>query len=173
MVAEKIIFLDIDGVLCTHKTHMAFHLSKDDNPLKMDKLDPFGIMVLQELCYHDNWKIVISSTWRLNAGCRESIFKQGIYEDMLHKDWRTDTEDRTGYRNRRITKWLREHPENQLYMILDDECHHMLEDPHLNDEYIIQTEGMSGITFNNILDINDLAIKFRSIENGVRNSKKI
>jgi hypothetical protein len=57
----KIIFLDIDGVLCTSRSH----LSKHGRGGLMDAWDDVGALAIKRACeFGTNVKIVISSTWR-------------------------------------------------------------------------------------------------------------
>ena len=56
----KIIFLDIDGVLCTSRSHLAKH-----GKGIMDEWDDVGALAIYRACkFGENVKIVVSSTWR-------------------------------------------------------------------------------------------------------------
>ena len=57
---NNIIFLDIDGVLCTPRACAA-----TDNTGMSSYLDPIGCQLVKRLCEDNNAKIVISSAWRL------------------------------------------------------------------------------------------------------------
>lgn len=98
---EKIIFLDIDGVLMSGK---AFILPSNINI--MDKIkgkkhspkdtalqltfDPIAVALLNRLCDMTQAKIVIISNWRRNIGrdkTKEKLIEQGINKDYFHTDF--------------------------------------------------------------------------------------
>ncbi len=56
----RVIFLDIDGVLNSHRTAAAYR-----EPL-MRKLDPVSVKLLHRIVSKADAKLVISSTWRLD-----------------------------------------------------------------------------------------------------------
>lgn len=69
----KIIFLDIDGVICTHRMHVSGLAKKyrgdglvKDGDAWMTDFDPVSCGLLLRICQeHENVKIVLSSYWRL------------------------------------------------------------------------------------------------------------
>ena len=58
MTSKNIIFLDIDEVLCTSRSRVAYN--------RMSALDEICCRFLLELCKECNCKIVIHSSWRLH-----------------------------------------------------------------------------------------------------------
>lgn len=137
----KIIFLDIDGVLCCHRVSHGM----GERGL-MEVLDPVGLRWLDGLTATGEVKIVISSTWRIGHDkCFfPSIFGVAGYMNLsisLHEDWRT--EDLPGVRGIEIDAWLSKHDDIETYVILDDDSD-MLE--HQMDNFV-KTDGKDGIMF--------------------------
>lgn len=107
----KIIFLDIDGVLNSHRSAYAYHSCK---------LDPVAIELINALVEETGALVVISSTWR-GQGCDDS--KLEILEEIpglkLHPDWFTPWID-VMKRGPEIQSWLDSHDE-VIYVIIDDD----------------------------------------------------
>lgn len=67
----KLIFLDVDGVLNSHRNILAFggwpwpNIEEGSNAEK--NLDPIAIGMLRAICEKTEAKIVLSSTWRLHV----------------------------------------------------------------------------------------------------------
>ncbi len=99
----KVIFLDVDGVIC----------------LDGQNMDQVAMSCLKEIVEKTQAKVVISSTWRLYhqhlSYLREELNKIGI--DPLDV-----TEDLKGLNRRHdeISKWLADHPDVEKFAILDD-----------------------------------------------------
>jgi hypothetical protein len=113
----KVIFLDIDGVLNSSRTVIAY--------LSYDVLDPIAVGLLYQLCYVTDAKIVISSTLRLHHDIP-------YFNEMLQKQFHwegspvigvTPNLDGTGYGHRgsEIQEYLNQHPEIEQYVIFDDD----------------------------------------------------
>lgn len=110
----NMVFLDIDGVLCTPRACVA-----SGNTGMSSYLDPVACMLVKKLCVDNNARIVISSSWRstydqqamraiLNAAC--PALGDLIVDD---KDWwctrswvHSDDDDNTSDRGREITHWI-------------------------------------------------------------------
>jgi len=146
----KIIFLDIDGVLCTYRSHLAENLGS-----KMRAWDATGVDLLKAILTRDsNIKIVITSTWRI--GCpfsleyfenesqatdlHQKLTQHGMW-DYLHTDWRTIEGKR--FRGDEIDAWLHAHRDLiDDYVILDDDSDfHLHHKPHF-----LQTDPINGLT---------------------------
>jgi len=136
---NKIIFLDIDGVITSPRV------------LSWYNWDIYAVNFLRWICEKADCKIVISSTWRNNH-------KQDFFETIfnnLHEDWKTPNMRRYSEvrheRGYEIKKWLENHPEIEDYLIIDD-------DSDMLDEQIshfIQTDSINGILFDNMMKIRD------------------
>lgn len=140
--SNKIIFLDIDGVLVTHRTLVLEHDWQ---------FDPIGVRLLKKLMAdHPGWNIVLSSTWRTMGNPRPMLLSHGLW--YVHKDPMTPF-TMNMWRGDEINKWLAHHPEVTDYIILDDEVSDLYENQM---PFVVQTDPMNGITFENYLQIEKL-----------------
>ena len=147
----KVIFLDIDGVLCTEKSYLAYG-SKG----MMFEWDDLACRFLKTICEKSNTKIVISSTWRCGVENQKHLHQQlqkyGL-EEHLHED--KYTKDFSNIRGKEIEDWLKRNGHEE-YVILDD-CEIMLPEQL---PYFIKTDYFEGLMFADyqkvieILDIN-------------------
>lgn len=130
-----IIFLDIDGVL--------------NNNASISEgvcIIPEKVILVRELCYRTNAKIVISSTWR-------KIFKKkdlsywlamlGLRDPKLIIDY---TDQDGPIRGHEIRRWLEEHPGVTKYVILDDDI------DMLEGQFFVKTRMETGLTNKQVLD---------------------
>lgn len=148
----KIIFLDIDGVLCSFRSHYAQGKPLIDGC--MSALDREGVGLLNVLAGlgTDTIKYVLSSTWRKHhdQGWMENHLRNHGWTGEFHEDWRTTIEhvEHNGIifgvtRGREIQEWLNRHPEITEYVIIDD-------DSDMLDEQLprfAQTHTEDGISF--------------------------
>jgi hypothetical protein len=125
----KVMFLDIDGVLNSVDTAVAFHSLKTeiDYRINEQRLDPVSIGLLKALCDKTDAKIVISSTWRMGRTLQDFI---NIFASYGWKDFPVIDKTPIGYhlfeigsrtRGHEIQHWLSEHPEVTKYLIIDDD----------------------------------------------------
>jgi hypothetical protein len=130
MILPNIIFLDMDGVLCTPRACIAYGNTGGG----YSYLDPVACALVKKLCVECNAKIVVSSAWRqmfdqeamraiLNAACPNL----GNYIWQSHHHWRTSDFDfepgwsDTSDRGREIKRWIDFHEtEFNNFVILDD-----------------------------------------------------
>ena len=119
---DNLIFLDMDGVLCTHKGSA----SVDEAGL-MCYLDPVNVKLLERALRDFNAQIVLSSTWRLTRSLQDmkEVFKFSGAPRLaasFHSRWKTM--DLGGSRGLEIERWLAD--EEDLdgnvynYVIIDD-----------------------------------------------------
>jgi hypothetical protein len=128
--SEKVIFLDIDGVITSARTGWY-------------DMDIYAINFLLWLCKECGAKIVISSTWRHNHG---KEFWQTIFGEHLHEDFKTPDFARFhNHYNRgdEIQNWLSQNDNVDTYCILDDD-RDMLPD---QIPYFVHTNSMNGLQF--------------------------
>lgn len=81
----KFLFLDIDGVLCTERSHFAIEPQPGG---LMVALDPVGVQLLNRICERTTAKIVISSSWRTIYGVHETqchLRAAGLHMRHLNK----------------------------------------------------------------------------------------
>lgn len=144
----KVVFLDIDGVLCTPRACFAV----GDKGI-FSYLDPIACLLLKRLLVETGAKLVISSTWRklhpgtsfdaiLSAACPGlgTFVYYPFADEEKRKDWRT--KDLPGQRGGEIQEWLDRHPEVTHFVILDDDSDML----HLKDK-LVQTDAYDGLGF--------------------------
>jgi hypothetical protein len=103
----NVIFLDIDGVLNTHKT-----VERWRGCIGIDQVLAQRFSRLQQAT---GACVVLSSTWRLSRNWKANMHRNGV-TGIIDK-----TPDLRGrIRGEEIQAWLDAHPEVHLYAILDD-----------------------------------------------------
>lgn len=131
----KILFLDVDGVLNSTRTCVAF----GGYPMQLDHLaafDQVAIRLLQRLCDSAGVQIVLSSAWRNHCRFEDAARAFGL--PIIDK-----TGNGPSPRGRQIQEWLDAHPEVERYAIVDDDADMLPEQmPHF-----VNTSGHDGITW--------------------------
>lgn len=124
----KVIFLDIDGVLCSMRSSMAY----SGPPVAAEtstwtKFDEVSIRLLQEAVRSTGAVVVLTSSWRGKVGKELLQWRLGVrLEDV------TRPEKDGEVRGNQIKDWLDDHPEVTHYAILDDDEDMLPEQmPHL------------------------------------------
>jgi hypothetical protein len=128
----KLLFLDIDGVLNSYRTYFTLgsgdpsFLLSADNP----RLDPIAIALLKRVVDTLDFKIVLSSSWRVGYNDQEIInmWKIGM---STHYGWKvpelfpiigaTQQDDFNASRGQDIQNYLDNSSEVESYIILDDD----------------------------------------------------
>jgi histidinol phosphatase-like enzyme len=110
----KILFLDIDGVLNSNRTCVAF----DGYPHSFDgrdmgQFDHVAIGLIRQLCKATDCSVVLSSDWRLCSTAHETA-------NALDLPVVDCTPSLKGCRGLEINAWLAAHPEVATYAIVDD-----------------------------------------------------
>lgn len=142
---NRVVFLDMDGVLCTRRAALALGAYGH-----IHTLDPIGIQFLNRLHEAAPYQLVISSSWRHIYPDTPVILKaSGLTRPWCNPDWRTkDLWDHTrsskNARPAEIDEWLSRHPEITDYIILDDD--HFKWFPEQRD-HLVQTDPEVGIGF--------------------------
>lgn len=118
-MSEKIIFLDIDGVL--NSASWGRHLSNNHEKkyYMYELLCQEMILHLQDIVFTTNAKIVLSSSWRLSKRCMTMLEEQLRPYNLEIFD--KTISDPTGERGDEIKEWLSRHPEVTHFVILDDD----------------------------------------------------
>lgn len=110
----KVIFLDIDGVLISERSHAAY----GGKGGLMESGDPTAAALLRRLCREAPASLVVSSHWRSNwERTRRLLTCHGLAR-YLHPDPATPRLD--GPRAKEIEAWLGQHSEVAAHAILDD-----------------------------------------------------
>ena len=109
----KILFLDIDGVLNSTRTCVAF----GGYPMELKHIaafDQVAIRLIQRLCDSAGVQVVLSSAWRLHCDFKDVGAALGL--PIIDR-----TPSLSGNRGSEIARWLSEHPEVEQYAIIDDD----------------------------------------------------
>ena len=112
----NVLFLDVDGVLNSHKYLTSLYEKKKRRLEREEFFDPKCMIVLKKIVSKFNLEIVITSSWKIADMCTlERVFKK--YElDILDK-----TKNYGDKRGREIREWLQDHNDVDNFVILDDD----------------------------------------------------
>ena len=110
MYINKLIFLDIDGVLNCHTTKERYGCFLG--------IDQKLIKIFNEIIKKTQAKVVLSSTWRLDNNWREVMKKNGLQCEFI--DRTPHLSDGLYCRGFEINKWLSENKVDK-YCIIDDD----------------------------------------------------
>lgn len=144
----KVIFLDIDGVLNSHRSAKALGgmpfpgRSKDRD---WHLFDPVAVGLLRKVCEETGAVCVLSSSWRMGMDSRE----MKDLSECLGVTIIGATKD-TSYnepRGEQIAEWLERHPEVTRYAIIDDDGD-MLDE---QKEFFAQTSFQEGMMFHHYM----------------------
>lgn len=144
----RVIFLDMDGVLCTERAHIAQgYQNMSNHGGLMDALDREGVGMLN--AFHNKYAdtvYVLSSTWRRHHTRTEmeEWLQRYQWDGKFHDDWHTPVFYNQP-RGDEIKDWLIRHPEVTNYIILDDSSD-MLEEQKF---HFVQTDDYNGIRSEN------------------------
>lgn len=149
----QIVFLDLDGVLCTSRSHAAHGKGK-----MMLEWDKTGAALIRKICKLTEAKIVISSTWRhdvhhkdLFPALKKHKLWDFLYSDpMTTENWRTPNLKEG--RGAEIMNWLGENSGiGQKFVIVDDsDVFHKF--PGLTQNFV-QTDFDDGLLYRHYLEI--------------------
>ena len=118
-MSNKVVFLDYDGVVntvCFNEEEHRFRFGyPDDNKVNNKQ----AVHWLSDCCKRYGYNIVVTSTWRMRDNYKECLINGGLWDgiEILGK---TDVL-RHACRGDEVLKYLREHPEIEDYIIIDDE----------------------------------------------------
>lgn len=141
----RVLFLDIDGVLNSTKTCVAF----GGYPMELHHQQAFdraAIGLLQRLCDSSGVQVVLSSAWRKH--CRWDDAGKAFGLPII-----SATPDLCGQpRGAEIAAWLAEHPEVKEFVILDDDADMLPE----QKPRFVQTNPEEGMSWANFCKVCDL-----------------
>ena len=132
----KVLFLDIDGVVCLHKDKAW------DNEEEI--FDAACCRKLQEIVSATGCKLVLSSSWRLFPESIRSMFRQLKPFGITRENFLGRTPLR-GERGDEIMAYLKKRPQIETFVALDDEPFYSSAFPQ---DRLILTKPESGITEN-------------------------
>ena len=130
----KVLFLDIDGVVCLHK-------DKDWNN-EEEIFDAACCRKLQEIVSATGCKLVLSSSWRLFPESIRSMFRQLKPFGVTRENFLGRTPLR-GERGDEIMAYLKKRPQIETFVAVDDERFYSRAFPQ---DRLILTKPESGIT---------------------------
>ena len=117
MMKNKIIFMDVDGVLNYTKWYY-----DDRNPGNLygqeGEIDPECVRRIVNICEKTGAKIVLSSDWRINKCSIGRLERAGFPEGLIFSQTPELIWDCS--RGEEIDIWLNEHPDTYDYVIIDD-----------------------------------------------------
>ena len=147
----NVLFFDIDGVVCTLRSHFAF----GDKGGLMQAWDITACQMIRKLCSKHHFKIVVSSTWRFRPDhCRLYLATYGLIDHLYpHADpaeWTTPKQGKN--RGKEIKVWLGAHPEVKNFIILDDD-RDFLED---QKPFHIHTDSSDGFSSQDFMAFEEL-----------------
>jgi len=131
----RVLFLDIDGVLNSTRTCVAF----GGYPMELHHLEAFdqaAIALIKRLCETADVKIILSSAWRLHHPFAD--VGKALALPIVGR-----TPSLAGPRGMEINAWLTSHPEATEYAIVDD-------DPDMLPDQLVRfvrTDGHEGLTW--------------------------
>jgi len=154
---DKLIFLDIDGVL----NHHAYYndICQDDRyemiGHPMCDIDTKAVMLLNELIAKTGAKVVISSTWRLGRSLfylKHLLGNAGFIGDIISVTPRLYCEEAKASipRGFEIQVWLKDNGyywrDDYQYIILDDDGDMLMH----QQQYFVYVDNCVGLTANTI-----------------------
>jgi len=141
----KILFFDIDGIINSKRTAMAFG-GYPWNAKSLENFDLVALALIRLLCEQTGSKIVLSSSWRIDPDWKELA-------DQLELPIIDRTPQQlSSIRGEEIADWLNSHPEITQYAIVDDNSD-MLEEQL---PYFVQTSAEDGLSYQNYLQLKKL-----------------
>lgn len=143
-----VIFLNIDGVLTTARTSIAYSESN------MRTLDPVSVRMIASICKQSNMKICISSDWKNDTPLRADFvlkfaFNGGIpliRHILKGKNWCTPTY-KNHNREDEILSWLDDNADYTNIIVIDHT------DLGCNlERYLVKSFPYEGFSFENYLE---------------------
>lgn len=157
----KVVFLDIDGVLNSRRSFIAFsgivgkHLPNEEfiHTMARTTIDPVAVGMINALCEETAANIVLSSTHRhffqhrfkqdkemMNIKCQHYLNTLGLTANLVGMTPRTDD----AFRGEEIDMFLISHPEIEKFVIIDDDLDFHV---HHND-YLVHVDNHIGFSAN-------------------------
>jgi|6_EtaG_2_1085325.scaffolds.fasta_scaffold00120_35 hypothetical protein len=140
----KVLFLDIDGVLVTVRSHVALGTGK-----QMRAFDPVGLAFVRKIA-EQGVRVVISSIWRFH---NTKADMEALLGFELHPHWRTaDLRSFDGAgRAEEIHTWVADHHDVEKYAVLDD-----MRCPLVGVYYWVEVDGLAGISCCNYRELEEI-----------------
>jgi len=125
---DRVLFLDIDGVLVTGSFLRGVTAAANSSDVAVEEhlIDLFKASLLNDLSDIPGLSIVLTSSWRMHGPTPEQILLDAL-DIPFHPDWRTtldtpsDRSFKSTLRGWQIDQWLRAHHDVKKWAILDDQ----------------------------------------------------
>lgn len=141
---NKVIMLDIDGVLNNHTSMFLTHVGFNPEDMSIYVMDYGCVRLFEHILLETNAKFVISSTWRFDIDVCMRALKFFGSKPELHKERfigiTPHLRDPGTIRGDEIKAWLDKNPQYTNCVILDDDS-----DMH-EDQVLVKTKGEIGLT---------------------------
>ena len=134
----KVIFLDIDGVMNSTDYIINYALKNNIEGI-LAEIDPKAIQMLKFALDVTGAQIVLSSSWRECPKYYEEL-KELFSKYDINLNEKTPIHN-TCKRGLEIKQYLKEHPNIEQYLILDDEIFDFYEDEELKENLILTREN--------------------------------
>ena len=143
---QQVIFLDVDGVLNSQRSCLAFgNLPSGMHPKAWTQLDPLALNMIRDIAALADAKIVLSSTWRMLRPVEE--YARDFDLPIVDKTAVGSSSGRE--RGYEIQDWLDLHPEVENYAIIDDDSD-MLDHQMA---HFVHTSGLDGFLYRDALKL--------------------
>jgi hypothetical protein len=148
----RVIFLDMDGVMNSTRSAIGLGGYGDIRPVGSPKqtktearLDPVAVGILKRIVTTTHAKIVISSTWRFRSEAESidrfnTLFRALEFPEVCIG---STCHVPSGFRGEEIRRWVRDHPDVEDYVILDDDS-----DMHEDQKsHFFKCDGRVGLAY--------------------------
>lgn len=151
----NVIFLDLDGVLCTLRSHLA----NGKRGGLMRDWDQTSCSFIKHICETYNLKIVISSSWRIHRASevKKKLKQHKLFKYVYDKKNMFTPINGDRFRGNEIEDFLKKNKDIKKYIIIDDGLDFTVKQL----KYNIKTSTDNGITAHNMLDCLDLIKKLK------------
>lgn len=139
---RKVLFLDIDGVVNSGRSQIAFGKYPHDLTSDRKFFDNIALAMIRKLCYSNDIQICVSSSWRYEFTAHEMANALDLPIVSV-----TPTFGET--RGEEIRDWLLANPDVAHYAIVDD-INEMLEEQQSN---FVKTDPDEGLLYRDYLQI--------------------
>ncbi len=116
---KRILFLDYDGVVNNVIWDKEGKRAQYASAAERKVNDFQAVQWVSEFCEKYDYQIVVTSTWRVWEFYKEALWNGGLRDGIIIADRTPILRDKT--RGDEVAEWLREHPEVECYIIIDDE----------------------------------------------------
>lgn len=139
-MSRRVLFLDIDGVLNSRRTHHALGQYPMDLTELAHLADPIAVRMLQRLCDSAGVSVVLSSAWRKSFPFKAIGEVLGLpIIDATCEGWTRGLTQR----GEEIQEWLDRHLDVECWAIVDDDADML---PSQQSRFV-RTNEREGLTF--------------------------